>query len=118
MTSCLLGNATQAIHRLSCPLSPALPGEMNDAGEVLLTLFEHVMGVAPAAAAAVDATFGLSVSEHVQCSACCKVTQQSSYTQFFYNTQVRTSRLHLYQMNKQHWPCLPDRSPCTRTHHY
>ena len=61
---------------------------MNDAGEVLLTIYERVMGVSPAAAAAVDATFGLSVSEHVQCSSCRKVTQQSSYTQYFYNTQV------------------------------
>lgn len=61
---------------------------MNDAGEVLLTIYERVMGVSRAAAAAVDAIFGLSVSEHVQCSSCRKVTQQSSYTQYFYNTQV------------------------------
>ena len=73
--------------RLLCPL-PFPAGEMNDAGEVLLSIYERVMGVSSAAAAAVDATFGLSVSEQVQCSSCRKVTQQSSYTQYFYNTQV------------------------------
>ena len=71
-----------------CPFCPFPAGEMNDAGEVLLTIYERVMGVSRAAAAAVDAIFGLSVSEHVQCSSCRKVTQQSSYTQYFYNTQV------------------------------
>ena len=84
---------------------------MNDAGEVLLTIFVRVMNVSPAAAAALDATFGLSVSEHVQCSACCKVTQQSSHMQCFYNTQVCTCRRHTYRFSKQHWSCMPELHP-------
>jgi hypothetical protein len=38
--------------------------------------------------ACIDATFGLAVGEEVHCSACGKTTQQCSYTQYFYNTQV------------------------------
>jgi hypothetical protein len=55
---------------------------MSDAGELLLVLYEHIKATAsPAAAAAVDAAFGLSVSESVWCDKCGKETQQSQYTQ-------------------------------------
>jgi uncharacterized UBP type Zn finger protein len=55
---------------------------MSDAGELLLVLFEHMKGVAPAVAgAAVDAVFGLRVAEAVACHMCGRETQQSSYTQ-------------------------------------
>lgn len=61
---------------------------MNDAGEVLLSIYERVMGVADPAGHAVNALFGLCVSEHVQCGACGKATHQNTYTQYFHNTQV------------------------------
>ena len=64
------------------------PGEMNDAGEVLLTIYERAMGMSPAAAAAVNALCGLAISERVQCASCSKATQQSSYIQYFYSIQV------------------------------
>ena len=38
-------------------------GEMNDAGEVLLTIYERIRSVSAQAAAVVDAVFGLSVYE-------------------------------------------------------
>ena len=61
---------------------------MSDAGEVLLTIYERIQGVSTEAAAAVDAAFGLRVAEAVHCGACGRVTHQTSYTQYFYNTQV------------------------------
>ena len=61
---------------------------MSDASEVLLTIYERIRGVSEEAAAAVDAFFGLQVAEEVHCGACGKVTHQTSYTQYFYNTQV------------------------------
>ena len=72
-------------------VGPALEwqvGEMNDAGEVLLTIYERIRALSPGAAAVVDASFGLHVSESVHCSACKKVTHLSEYTQYFFNTQV------------------------------
>jgi uncharacterized UBP type Zn finger protein len=55
---------------------------MSDAGELLLVLFEHMKGVAPAVAGtAVDAVFGLRVAEVVECQNCGRQTQQSNYTQ-------------------------------------
>lgn len=57
-------------------------GEMSDAGELLLVLFEHVKAAAPpAAAAAVEAAFGLQVAEAVRCTKCGMVTQEGRYTQ-------------------------------------
>ena len=38
-------------------------GEMNDAGEVLLTLYERIREADPDGATMVDGTFGLSVFE-------------------------------------------------------
>jgi len=36
----------------------------------------------------IDDTFGLAVREEVHCRKCGLTTHQSSYTQYFYNTQV------------------------------
>ncbi|PSC67694.1 Inactive ubiquitin carboxyl-terminal hydrolase 54 isoform A [Micractinium conductrix] len=63
-------------------------GEMNDAGEVLLTLYERAMGVSEGAASAVNEIFGLPVSECVRCHKCGRTTHNSSYTQYFYNIQA------------------------------
>ena len=70
---------------------------MNDAGEVLLTIYELInQGVAAlrqygmaADVADLDAIFGLAVHEYVHCSACQLSSHDSHYTQYFYNTQVR-----------------------------
>ena len=61
---------------------------MNDAGEVLLTIYERIMATSQAAQAAVHAVFGLPVAEHIACDACNKTTHESKYTQYFYNVQV------------------------------
>jgi hypothetical protein len=67
---------------------------MNDAGEVLLTMYEHVKAATEAAAGTglavqdLDAVFGLGVHEYVACSACHLETHSTRYTQYFYNTQV------------------------------
>ncbi|KAL4450736.1 hypothetical protein ABPG77_001092 [Micractinium sp. CCAP 211/92] len=63
-------------------------GEMNDAGEVLLTLYERTIRTGAAAEDAVNAIFGLSVEEQVKCARCGKATHCSSYTQFFCNVQA------------------------------
>lgn len=42
-----------------------LAGEMNDAGEVLLTLYESTISTGAAAESAVNAIFGLPVEEQV-----------------------------------------------------
>ena len=56
---------------------------MSDASELLLLLFEHIRDSGPpSAAAAVDACFGLRVSEAVQCPACGQVTQELRYLQY------------------------------------
>lgn len=61
---------------------------MNDAGEVLLTIYERVMGVSPEGEL-LNTLFGLPLSEHVQCHSCGLTTRQSSYMQYFHSTQVR-----------------------------
>jgi uncharacterized UBP type Zn finger protein len=67
---------------VQCSAFSSLAGEMSDAGELLLVLFEHMKSVAPAVAGtAVDAVFGLRVAEAVECQNCGRETQQSSYTQ-------------------------------------
>ena len=55
---------------------------MNDAGEVLLTLYERVRGACEAAglASAPDAIFGLEVTEAVRCS-CGVTSHEHGYTQ-------------------------------------
>ncbi|KAL4433799.1 hypothetical protein ABPG75_000240 [Micractinium tetrahymenae] len=65
-------------------------GEMNDAAEVLLSIYERVMEAASQMGlpAGIKPTFGLSVREEVHCSHCGKDTHQTSYTQYFYNTQA------------------------------
>lgn len=76
---------------LSCGPPPAPPaGEMNDAAEVLLSVYDKVMEVAAGLdrLAGVDATFGLAVEESVHCRVCGKDSLQTSYTQYFYNTQA------------------------------
>ncbi|KAI7841106.1 hypothetical protein COHA_005331 [Chlorella ohadii] len=62
-------------------------GEMSDAGELLLVLYEHIQAAAPAeaAAAAVDRAFGLHIAEAVRCQKCGRVTQEGRYTQYFHN---------------------------------
>ena len=60
---------------------------MNDAGEVLLTIYERVMGVSPEGEL-LNTIFGLPLSEHVQCHSCGLTTRQSSYMQYFHCTQV------------------------------
>eukprot|EP00887_Chlorella_sp_A99_P005123 scaffold25.g5123.t1 len=68
-------------------------GEMSDAGEVLLTIYEHIGGVSQEAADQVDACFGLRVREAVHCGQCGRTTQQNEYTQFFFNTQATSLRV-------------------------
>ncbi|KAL4433796.1 hypothetical protein ABPG75_000237 [Micractinium tetrahymenae] len=65
-------------------------GEMNDAAEVLLSIYERVIEAASQMGlpAGIEPTFGLSVREEVHCSHCGKDTHQTSYTQYFYNTQA------------------------------
>lgn len=64
------------------PPSTQPAGEMSDAGELLLVLYEHIKSAAPpAAAAAVDAAFGLRVAEAVRCSKCGMATHKGRYTQ-------------------------------------
>ena len=60
---------------------------MNDAGELLLALYERVR--AAGAPESVEFVFGLRISESVHCMACNLTTHRSSYTQFFFNAQVR-----------------------------
>lgn len=66
-------------------------GEMSDAGETLLAMFEMIREASPAAAHALDRLFGLHVREAVHCTElhCRKVTHQNAYVQYFYNTRVR-----------------------------
>ncbi len=66
---------------------------MNDAGEVLLTIYERVMEVSGQDDGPVQRIFGLPVAEHVQCHSCSRVTQQNSYTQFYQNITVRSGGL-------------------------
>ena len=61
---------------------------MNDAGDVLLTLYERVMAVSQEGGA-INSIFGLPLTEHVRCHSCGLTTQQSSYMQYFHNTQAR-----------------------------
>jgi hypothetical protein len=63
---------------------------MNDAGEVLLTIYEQIRALALARRAelVVDDVFGLAVTEAVNCHKCGETTHQSCYVQYFYNTQV------------------------------
>ena len=70
-------------------------GEMSDAGEVLLAIYDCIAGVTTSRGlpAIVDHVFGLHVSESVHCSACGKGSHESSYVQYFYNVPATGLRL-------------------------
>lgn len=60
-----------------------------DAGEVVLSLCESLMGVHPEAADAVAGVLGLPIEESVRCRLCSRVTCAQAYTQYFHTVQVR-----------------------------
>jgi hypothetical protein len=70
-------------------------GEMNDAAEVLLCIYEKAIEAAKSLGrtSGIEQTFGLEVHEAVNCSRCRRPTQQNAYTQYFYNTQATTLRM-------------------------
>jgi hypothetical protein len=70
-------------------LLPLAAGEMSDAGEVLLAIYGRIEALRPAAAQALAVVFGLGVQEYVYCDKCNMKSHSHSYTQYFYNTQVR-----------------------------
>lgn len=67
---------------------PAATGEMADAGEVLLAIYGRIEALGPAAAAGLAEVFGVAVREYVYCQDCDLSSHETSYTQYFYNTQV------------------------------
>ncbi|KAL4437094.1 hypothetical protein ABPG75_004233 [Micractinium tetrahymenae] len=71
-------------------------GEMSDAGELLLVLYEHLKAAAPGRPAAeLDAAFGLHVHEAVRCTKCPRTTQEQRYTQYFCNVSAAALRASL-----------------------
>lgn len=78
----------------SLPSQEFKMGEMSDAGELLLVLYEHIRAAAPAeaAAGAVDSAFGLHIAEAVRCQKCGRVTQEGRYTQYFHNVPAAALR--------------------------
>jgi hypothetical protein len=66
---------------------------MSDAGEVLLAIYERIRSVGPAAGAALDAVFGLSVTESVTCARCGLTTHATSFTEYLHNAQAAALRL-------------------------
>ncbi len=65
---------------------------MADAGEVLLALYGKIEELGQRAAAALAGVFGLRVREYVYCTKCDLHSHISSYSQYFYNTQVGTAQ--------------------------
>ena len=67
---------------------------MNDAGEVLLTLYERIREVSAAQGlpSQPDLIFGLPVAEALHCSACGVTSHQTSYTQYFFNVAATALR--------------------------
>ncbi|KAL4433821.1 hypothetical protein ABPG75_000262 [Micractinium tetrahymenae] len=65
-------------------------GEMNDAGEVLLTIYESIQAVEQAQhlPSSMEAVVGLPVQEGVYCPTCELASHKTSYTQYFYNAQA------------------------------
>ena len=63
---------------------------MSDAGEVLLALYGRIEALDAEAAQELAAAFGLRVQEYVYCEGCELKSHLHTYTQYFYNTQVRT----------------------------
>ncbi len=63
--------------------SPSCPaGEMSDASELLMVLYEHLKAAGKGTAGdSVDDAFGLRVAEGVTCSSCGKETHANRYTQ-------------------------------------
>ena len=74
-------------------------GEMNDAAELLMTLYSCAHEVGPEGAAAVDATFGLRIRECVRCPQCTRSdgspldTHQNDYVQYFFNVSATALRM-------------------------
>lgn len=82
-----LDHALPPLHRMSRALGLLrCAGEMNDAAEVLLTLYNCVR--AAAGEAELDAVFGLAMREYVNCSACGLDTHAYSYTQYLATVPV------------------------------
>ncbi|KAL4450740.1 hypothetical protein ABPG77_001096 [Micractinium sp. CCAP 211/92] len=67
-------------------------GEMSDAGETLLSMFEQIQDASHGSRATLDRLFGLRVAESAKCSHCGAVTHKNAYTQFFYNTRASALR--------------------------
>lgn len=90
-------SVSPARHALECTQPAILP-------PILLhptTLLPQIMEAEQAAGlpAQLDATFGLAVREELSCPRCLKVTHQTAYVQYFYNTQVRG--------RAKGWACAP-----------
>lgn len=74
-------------------------GEMNDAAELLMTLYSCAHEVGPEGAAAIDATFGLRVRESVRCPHCRRRdgspldTHENDYVQYFFNVSATALRM-------------------------
>lgn len=57
----------------------------QEPGDVLLALYERLMGVS---ADGMQATFGLPFSDHVRCHVCDAISRQSTYVRSFHTAQV------------------------------
>ena len=77
-------------HTPACTMAwtVASAGEMSDAGETLLSMYDQIREASTQTAGILDLVLGLRVSEAVVCSSCRKVTHSHAYTQYFYNTRV------------------------------
>lgn len=75
-------------------LSLTFPGEMSDACEVLIALYDSLKAMAqPSLQSLPDEVFGLKVHENVHCEACGKDTNQIEYTAHFHTTAAASLRL-------------------------
>lgn len=77
---------------LAClPGSRFQMGEMSDAGEVVMALYEQLAPVATKAnqPGLLDHIFGLHVKERVHCYKCFVSTHEHDYTQYFYNVMAK-----------------------------
>lgn len=71
-----------------------MPGEMNDAAEVLTALYD-ALGRVGGGAALVDSTFGVRVNECVYCEPCRRSSHTATYTQHFFNASATALRMQL-----------------------
>lgn len=81
-------------------------GEMSDAGEVLLTVYECILAAekavgVPPHRSSVEATFGLHLREWVWCGDCQLATHHHSFMQCFYDTQAAALRSCMARLIKQ-----------------